>query len=82
MDSYNVADAKAHLSDILDRVSKGEEILLTRRGEPIARLVPAARTQENILGAGRNDPNINFEVIERNQWWMPASSDDIDRWYE
>ena len=40
MDSYNVAEAKAHLSEILERVESGEEVLLTRRGRPVARLVP------------------------------------------
>ena len=38
MGSYSVAQAKAHLSALLDRVEKGEEIVITRRGQPIARL--------------------------------------------
>lgn len=39
--SYNVADAKTHLSEILEHVEKtGEEIVLTRRGKPVARVVP------------------------------------------
>jgi prevent-host-death family protein len=38
--SYNVGDAKAHLSAILEHVEKtGEEIVLTRRGKPVARVV-------------------------------------------
>jgi prevent-host-death family protein len=40
MVSYNVAEAKAHLSEILERVEAGQEVLLTRRGKPVARLVP------------------------------------------
>lgn len=40
MDSFNLADAKAHLSELLDRVAKGEEVRITRRGKPVARLVP------------------------------------------
>lgn len=35
------ADAKARLSEMLDRVERGEEITITRHGEPVARLVPA-----------------------------------------
>ncbi len=34
-------DAKTHLSSLLKRVAKGEEVLITRRGVPVARLVPA-----------------------------------------
>lgn len=33
-------DAKTHLSQLLDRVERGEEIEITRRGQPVARLVP------------------------------------------
>lgn len=38
--SYNVGDAKTHLSEILEHVEQtGEEILVTRRGRPVARVV-------------------------------------------
>jgi prevent-host-death family protein len=33
-------EAKTHLSQLLDRVEKGEHIEITRRGHPVARLVP------------------------------------------
>ena len=36
-------DAKTHLSALLDKVARGEEVLITRRGRPVARLVPAAQ---------------------------------------
>lgn len=32
--------AKNHLSTLLEQVECGEEVLITRRGKPIARLVP------------------------------------------
>ena len=35
-------EAKTKLSDLLDRVAKGESITITRHGHPIARLVPVA----------------------------------------
>lgn len=34
-------EAKTHLSALLERVARGEEITITRHGTPIARLVPA-----------------------------------------
>ena len=40
MDTVSLADAKAHLSELLDRVAGGEEIRITRRDKPVARLVP------------------------------------------
>lgn len=38
MDAVSVANAKAHLSELLDRVEAGESIEITRRGKPVARL--------------------------------------------
>lgn len=34
-------EAKTHLSALLEKVSRGEEVLITRRGKAVARLVPA-----------------------------------------
>jgi prevent-host-death family protein len=34
--------ARTHLSELLDRVERGEEITITRRGKPIAKLAPVA----------------------------------------
>lgn len=33
-------EAKTHLPELLDRVQGGEWITITRRGKPVARLVP------------------------------------------
>jgi prevent-host-death family protein len=33
-------EAKAHLPQLLERVAKGEKIVITRRGKPVAMLVP------------------------------------------
>ena len=34
-------EAKTHLSSLLERVSRGEEVLITRHGKAVAKLVPA-----------------------------------------
>jgi prevent-host-death family protein len=36
-------EAKTQLSKLVERVENGEEIVITRRGEPAARLVPERR---------------------------------------
>ena len=33
-------EAKTHLSALLERVARGEEIVITRHGRPVARLMP------------------------------------------
>ena len=40
-------DAKTHLSSLLNRVAQGEEVLITRRGIPVARLVPAEKADRS-----------------------------------
>jgi prevent-host-death family protein len=40
MERINLADAKARLSEIVDRVEAGESIEIVRRGKPVARLTP------------------------------------------
>ena len=82
MPSYNVAQAKAHFSEILERVAEGEEVLLTRRGRPVARVIPASGTAADILGTGAHDPNINFEALAKDDWWKPLPEDEAQPWYE
>ena len=38
-------EAKTHLSSLLDKVAQGEDVLITRRGLPVARLVPAGQAE-------------------------------------
>ena len=40
MDEIGAFDAKNKLSALLDKVERGEEIVITRRGRPVAKLVP------------------------------------------
>ena len=42
MSTASIAEAKAHLSELVARAEAGEEITLTRHGKPVARLVTPA----------------------------------------
>jgi prevent-host-death family protein len=50
-------EAKTHLSVLLDRVAEGEEVIITKHGKPVARLVSAAR-------ADRERVNDVFEKLK------------------
>lgn len=41
---YNLYEAKTSLSRLVDRASKGEEIILSKAGKPLAKLVPYERS--------------------------------------
>ena len=44
MSTVTLTEAKTHLSHILDRVEAGEEVVITRRGLPIARITPVEKS--------------------------------------
>ena len=48
MDTIRLADAKAHLSELVDRVEAGDTIDITRRGKTVARLTAATRPRKRI----------------------------------
>jgi prevent-host-death family protein len=49
--AITLADAKAHLSELVDRVEAGDSIDITRRGKPVARLTAVARPRKPIDAA-------------------------------
>jgi prevent-host-death family protein len=58
--SYALTEAKAHLSRIVKHVeATGQEIILTRNGKPIARLVPDRGAGPRPLGFARGRVKFN-----------------------
>jgi prevent-host-death family protein len=45
--SIGAFDANTRLGDLLDRVEHGEAVTITRRGRPVARIVPVAAEGED-----------------------------------
>jgi prevent-host-death family protein len=37
---FNVHEAKTHFSKLLERVMKGEEVIIAKAGKPVARILP------------------------------------------
>ncbi len=49
----NIHAAKTHLSQLIEEVWLGEEVIIAKNGEPVARLVPVARTEARRPGTAR-----------------------------
>jgi prevent-host-death family protein len=47
MERVGIYDAKAHLSEIVERVESGAEVVITRRGKAVARIVPMKATAKD-----------------------------------
>jgi prevent-host-death family protein len=59
MQEIGAFEAKNTLGTLLDRVERGEEIVITRHGKPVARLIPnvAGLEQEQARAAARRIRN-------------------------
>lgn len=72
MTTINVHDAKTHLSQLLDRAHKGEEIILAKSGRPWARLVPLS---EGIVRVpGRYKDELTGDILH------PLPPEELEAW--
>jgi prevent-host-death family protein len=53
MTSLNIYEIKRHFPDFLGKVEAGEEIILEKSGNPIARILPIKKKKKRILGKER-----------------------------
>jgi prevent-host-death family protein len=57
MKHASVGEAKAHFSALIKRAESGEEVLVTRSGAPVARIVPAKAAKRRSFA---NDEGLGF----------------------
>jgi prevent-host-death family protein len=66
MASISAFDAKTRFGDLLDRVSKGEEVVITRHDKPVARLVPASgRSLDGVREAVQGLRTLRAQIAKR-----------------
>ena len=66
METANIHEAKTQLSRLLERVERGEEIIIARAGRPVAKLVPyRAATKPRVGGQWRGQVRIapDFDAL-------------------
>ena len=60
----NMHEAKTHLSRLVERVEAGEEVVISRAGKPVARLVPFRRHQARAFGELRGQIHVGDDFDE------------------
>jgi prevent-host-death family protein len=79
MKTAAVSELKARLSEYLDQVKGGTEILITDRGKPVARLVPLSRSRDLRESLVRMEKQglirIGSGKLPKNFWRMPRPDD-------
>jgi prevent-host-death family protein len=71
-EQFNIHEAKTRLSRIIERVERGEEVVISRAGTPVAKVVPfprraGRRSRGTLSGTIRltedwDSPNVNEQI--------------------
>jgi prevent-host-death family protein len=48
MVTVSLVDAKAHLSELIDKVEAGEQVVITRHGRPVANVSPVLQPKKPV----------------------------------
>lgn len=68
----NIYDAKAQLSQLVERALAGEEIVIAKAGTPLVTLTPVCRGGERMLGAARGQ----YHLAE--DWDRPMTDEEYE----
>ena len=60
---FNIHEAKTNLSRIIERVEHGEEIIISRAGHPVAKVIPLTRGTDR---AGRG--SLRGKLVLAEDW--------------
>jgi len=74
MTVVNVHQAKTRLSKLLAQVEAGEEVVIARRGEPVARLVPCKPRGKRQFGAMKD------QIVIDDSFFDPLPEDELKAW--
>ena len=67
---FNIHEAKTNLSQIIDRVEHGEEIIISRAGTPVAKVIPLNRRVDRV---GRG--SLAGQLVIADDWDSPDVND-------
>ena len=69
---FNIHEAKTQLSRIIERVEHGEEVVISRAGRPVAKVVPLPAS---VRRAGRG--SLAGRIHLSNDWDSAGTNEDI-----
>ncbi|OFX13905.1 MAG: prevent-host-death protein [Alphaproteobacteria bacterium RIFOXYD12_FULL_60_8] len=55
MSQFNIAHAKSHFSELVDKALMGEEVVISRDNKPLLKLVPVKSKTQRQPGSGKSD---------------------------
>jgi len=73
----SISEAKYRFPDMLDRIAIGEEVVLTDKGEPVAKLVPIPATAKKRRGIRLGSAKGEFTVPDDFNDPLPKEIEDL-----
>jgi prevent-host-death family protein len=75
MENVKIAYAKAHLPELLERVARGERILISRYNTPVAELIPPPEKPKRKFGTGKG----KVRIIDPH-CFDPMTDEEVEGW--
>ena len=83
MSSVTALKAKTNFGELLERVARGEEVVITKHDKPVARLVPEGpRDLTSIRKAVEGIRELREEIAKYNGGKPPITEAEIKSWIE
>jgi prevent-host-death family protein len=81
MESVTALEAKTRFGQLLERVAQGEEVVITRHEQPVARLVPEGRRNlESVRAAVNGLFELRRKIFDHNQGKSRLTAAEVKSW--
>jgi prevent-host-death family protein len=77
MSTVTALEAKTRFGELLDRVARGEEIVITRHDKPVARIVPEGRKSSESVRRAVEDLRALRQEIAQRKGFKPLTDKEI-----
>ena len=78
MAQINIHEAKTHLSRLVEKAAKGEEIVIAKAGKPKAKLVPLTKPG----GGKRRSGRLKGKIWIADDFDAPMTEAELAQWYD
>ncbi len=80
MAKVNVHEAKTNLSRLLLQVEAGEEVVIARNGEPVARLVRIPKRSKRQFGSWKGRIKLDDAIFDDSFFFDPLPEEELAAW--
>jgi antitoxin (DNA-binding transcriptional repressor) of toxin-antitoxin stability system len=75
MAQFNIAEAKSHFSELVQKALLGEEVVIARDNKPLLKLVPL-----NVSDRKRRPGSAKGKIVVSDAFFEPMSEEELKLW--